>query len=259
MITAGIDAGLKTIKAVLLKDSKIAASGMAVSEGFNRGHAAERLWDKVLKEAGISASQVECVIATGTGKMDVGFATNNVVEPVADIEGARHLCPSARTLIDIGAEQIRVVNYDENGKTINYTLNQMCGAGLGLFAESMARQLDVTLEEMNELALKSQGVKPINAECGNYAGLDVITMIHNNTPKEDIARAVVEAIATKINATANLTDIDKGSIVLLGGVARNKGVVEVLNKLMDTTCTIPEQPEITGAYGAAIIGASEVS
>ena len=147
-----------------------------------------------------------------------------------NLEGAKKMCPSARTLMDVGAEQIRVVRYDEDGKAINYTLNQMCGAGLGTFAESMARHLGITLDELSELASKSQGVEPINAECGVYAGLDVATMIHNNTPKEDIARAIVEAIATKVQATANLTNIDKDNIVMLGGVARNKGVVDALNR-----------------------------
>ena len=258
MISAGIDVGLKTIKAVILKNDNIVASGIVPSEGFNRGQAAEKLWNDVLKQAGISVSDVDIVIATGTGKTDVGFATNNVVESVADLEGAKKMCPSARTLLDIGAEQIRVVNYSEDGKAINYTLNQMCGAGLGTFAETMARKLGVTLEELSELASKSKGVEPINAECGVYAGLDVATMIHNNAPKEDIARAIVEAIATKIQATANLTNIDKDNIVLLGGVARNKGVVDALNRHMEVECLIPEQPEIAGAYGAAIIGANEL-
>jgi benzoyl-CoA reductase subunit D len=258
MISAGIDVGLKTIKAVILKDDSIVASGIAPSEGFDRGQAAEKLWNEVLKQAGISASDVDIVIATGTGKTDVDFATNSVVESVADLEGAKKLYPSARTLVDIGAEQIRVVNYGEDGKAINHTLNQMCGAGLGTFAESMARQLGITLEELSELASKSKGVEPINAECGVYAGLDVTTLIHNNTPKEDIARAIVEAIATKVKATANLTNIDKDNIALLGGVARNKGVVDALNRQMGVECIIPEQPEMAGAYGAAILGANEL-
>jgi benzoyl-CoA reductase subunit D len=258
MITAGIDMGLRSIKAVIVKDDNIIASGTAVSEGFNRGQAAENLWSEVLGRSGISASDVDIVISTGTGKEDVSFAVNNVVEAVADVEGARKMCPDARTLIDVGAEQTRVVKYDENGKAINYTLNQMCGAGLGIFVESMARQLGVTLDELSELAMKSNGIKPINAECGNFASLDVTTMIYNNTPKEDIARAIVDAVATKVKSTANLTNIDKKNIVLIGGIARNKGIVEALNRQFGVECMIPEQPEMAGAYGAAVIGAGEV-
>ncbi len=258
MVTAGIDVGVKTVKAVIVKDNEIVASGIASSDGFERAKAAEQLYNQVLQQAGISASDVDYVIATGSGKMDVSFANNNVVEPVADVEGALRLCPSAKTLIEMGAEQVRVAKFDETGKVANYTLNQMCGAGLGMFAESMARALGVTLDELNEMALRSKGAEPINAECGVYAGLDVVSLIHNNTPKEDIARAVIDAIATKVKATANLTNIDDDNIVLLGGVAKNKGVVDALNRKLGVECMIPEQPEMAGALGAALIGAREV-
>jgi benzoyl-CoA reductase subunit D len=257
MITAGIDVGIKTVKAVIIKDNEIVASGVAPSDGFERGKAAEELWDRVLKQANLSTSDVENVIATGTGKTDVGFATNNVVEPVADIKAALRLFPSGRTVIDVGAEQIRVLKYDETGKVPNYTLNQMCGAGLGSFAESMARALEVTLDEMSSLAEKSKYDTSINAECGNYASLDVVTMIHNNAPKEDIARAVADAIATKIKATANLTNIGE-PVVLVGGVANNKSIVNALKRQMGIDFLIPEKPELAGALGAALIGASEV-
>ena len=256
MITAGIDVGLKSIKAVIIKDNEVVASGTVPTDGFERGKAAEELWDKLLKEANISASDVESIIATGTGKMDVAFATNNIVEAVADVQAALWLFPSARTVIDVGAEQIRVVNFDEAGKVPNYTLNQQCGAGLGFFAESMARALGVTLDEMSKLALSSKKDAAINAECGNYASLDIVTMIHNNTDKADIARAVLDAIATKISATANLTNIDKDNIVLVGGVAYNEGIVDALKRRMGVDFSIPKEPELAGAIGAALIEAS---
>ena len=256
MITAGIDVGVKTVKAVIVKDNEIVASGIASSDGFERKKAAEQLWNKVLQQAKLSASDVDSVIATGTGKSDVSFANNNVVEPVADVEAALWLFPSARTVIDVGAEQIRVVKFDGTGKVSNYTLNQQCGAGLGTFAEAMARALGVTLDEMSQLARKSKKEISINAECGIYASLDVVTLIHDNTAKADIARAILDAIANKINATANLTNIEK-PIVLIGGVALNTGIVDALNRRMGANFLIPKDPELAGALGAALIGAGE--
>jgi len=256
MVTAGIDVGVKTVKVAIVKDNEIVASGVASSDGFERGKAAEQLWNKVLEQAKMSASDIDAVIATGTGKTDVSFATNNIVEPVADVQAALQLFPSGRTVIDIGAEQIRVVKYDETGKVANYTLNQQCGAGLGTFAESMARALGVTLDEMSKLALQSKSDTTINAECGVYAGLDVVTLIHNNTAKADIARAIADAIAAKVNATANLTNIDK-PIVLMGGVVHSEGIVDALKRRMGVDFLIPKEPELAGAIGAALIGASE--
>lgn len=253
MVTAGIDVGVKTVKAVIVKDNKIVASGIAPSNGFERGKAVEQLWDKVLKQAKMSASDVEKVIATGTGKLDVSFATDNIVEPVADVQAAKWLFPKARTVIDAGAEQVRVLKYDAKGKVLNYTLNQQCGAGLGAFAESMARTLGVTLDEMSKLAAGSKKELTANAECGVYAGLDVVSLMHGNTAKADIARAVTDAIATKISATANLTNVEK-DIVLIGGIAHNEGVVDALKKKMGTEFLIPDDPELAGALGAALIG-----
>jgi len=109
---------------------------------------------------------------------------------------------------------------------------------------------------MSKLALSSKSDTPINAECGNYASLDVVTMIHNNTEKADIARAVLDAIATKISATANLTNIDKDNIVLVGGVAHNQGIVDALKRRMGVDFSIPKEPELAGAIGAALIEAS---
>ena len=258
MITAGIDVGTKTLKAVIVKDNEIIASGKEPSNGFERGEAAEQVWNNTLQQAELSVTDVDTVIATGTGKTDIRFATDNIVEPVADVKAALWLFPSARTVIDIGAEQIRVVKFDESGRVPNYTLNQQCGAGLGFFAESMARALGITLDEMSQLALEAKGDISINAECGVYARLDAVSLIHNNTPKADIARAVVDAVATKIKATANLTDIEK-DVVLVGGVAYNKGIVEALKRRMGVDFLIPDQPELAGALGAALVGADETA
>jgi len=257
MVTAGVDVGVKTVKVVILKDDEVIASETGPANGFERGKAAEEIWNKALKSARLSSSDVGQVIATGTGKMDIAFATNNIVEPVADVKGALKLAPKSRTLIDIGAEQVRVVKYDGKGKIANYTLNQQCGAGLGVFAEAMARDLGITVEEMIRLAARSKGGVVVNGECGNYAGLEIMTLIHDGTAKKDIAWAVLDAIANKIAATANLTDIDKKNIILMGGLAKNEGVVAALKRRMGVEMDVAEEPEIVGALGAAVVGATE--
>ncbi|MFC2010016.1 acyl-CoA dehydratase activase [Chloroflexota bacterium] len=254
MVTAGIDVGLKTVKTVIVRDNEVLASCVAPSDGFNRSKAAEKVWAKTLEQAGLSASDVDRVIATGTGKFDISFANHNIVEPVADVAAVLWLFPSARTVIDAGAEQTRVVRFDETGKVVSYTLNQQCGAGLGTFAEEMARTLGVTLDEMSELAAESKNGVSVNAECGIYASLDVVTLIHDGIAKADITHAVVDAIANKLNATVNLTTVEK-DIALVGGVARNAGVVGALKRRMGVDFLIPEEPEMVGALGAALIKA----
>lgn len=254
MITAGIDVGVKNVKVVIVKDGEVIASGMAPSEGFERGNVAEKLYSDLLAQAGVPASDVNNAVATGTGKTDVRFTDNNVVETMADVRGALRLSPAARTVIDIGAEQVRVVKYDKTGKVSNYVLNQQCGAGLGMFAEAMARALGVTPDEMSLLMPSSDSDTAVNGECGVYASLDIATLIHNNTPKADIVRAILDMIANKISSTANLTNIDE-PVALVGGMAHNAGVVAALKRRMGVDFLIPQEPEMTGALGAALIGA----
>lgn len=254
MISAGIDLGIKTVKAVILKDGQILARSSALSGGFDRVRSAEQVWGEVLREAGLSPADVEQVIATGTGKWDVRFANDYVVEPLADVRAALWLFPSARSVIDVGADQARVVKFDANGKILDYVLNQKCAAGLGTFAETMARTLEVPLEGMSELSLKSQREVLINAQCAVFAELDVVSLIHNNTPKADIARAISNAIATKLSAMVGEMTVEK-DVVLVGGVARNIGIVNCLKERLGADVLVPEEPALAGALGASLIAA----
>ena len=255
MITAGIDSGVKTVKAVIVKDNGIIASGIAPANGFERAQAAEQLWLKVLEQAGLSVADVDMVIATGMGRTNVSFAKDFVVEAVADIKAAHFLFPSARTVIDAGAEQVRVIRFDKDGKMVNYVLNQQCGAELGTYLEAFARMLDATPEGISKLALGSKKNVSISGECAVFAGMDVVSLIHKNAAKADIAQAILDAVANKIAATANLTSIGK-PVALIGGVACNTGVVEALKRRMDADFLIPEEPQMAGALGAALVAAS---
>jgi len=252
MITAGIDVGCKTVKAVILDNGKVVASGTALSNGFDRSSSVEQLWDEVLKKANLSAADVNQVIATGTGKWDVPFASDHIVELVADVKAALWLFPSARTLIDIGVEQARVAKFDAKGKVLDYVLNEKCAAGLGAFAEAMARTLEVPLEEMSALSLGAQKEYRVNEQCAIYAGIDVVSLIHNNTEKADIARAINNAIATKLSAMVGELTIEP-DVVLIGGGANNTGLVSSFAKRLGTDFLIPEEPVLAGALGAALI------
>jgi predicted CoA-substrate-specific enzyme activase len=254
MIIAGIDLGIETVKAVILKDGRVIARSAAPSGGANRSQAAEQVWSQALAAAGIKDSDVSQVVATGQGKNDVKFATRRVVEPVADAKAARFLYPSATAVVDAGADQVRVVTLDSADKIREVVMNQKCAAGLGLFLRSMARTLGMTVDEMGRVT----GNPPETAAsdiCPVFTELDAIAMIHNNVPKGDIIRAVHEATAVKINAILNDKIIPaKDATVLLGGLAKNIGLVSALKKRSGINFLIPEQPEYAGALGAALIG-----
>jgi benzoyl-CoA reductase subunit D len=251
MIAAGIDAGAKTVKAVIVQDGKILGKGIILA-GIDTKGAAEKAYDSALAEAGLSRARVENVVATGAGRKEVTFAKDSVTEVGADAKGAVSLFPSARTVIDVGAEEGRAVKADETGRVMDFAINEKCAAGAGSFTEAMARALEVKVEELGELSLKSTRPVPMNAQCAVFAESEVVTLVHSKIPKPDIARAVHDAIADRITSMVRRVGIQK-EIVLIGGVARNVGFVKSLEEDLEGKVLIPDAPEFVGAYGAALI------
>ncbi len=255
MITAGIDLGIETVKAVILKDGQVIARSIALSGGANRSQSAEQVWNQALASAGLKASDVSRVVATGQGKNDVKFASKKAVEPVADARAARFLYAAARSVVDAGADQVRVVTLDAGDKILEVVMNQKCAAGLGLLLRSMARTLGTTVEEMAQIKGEPPA-KAVSDICPVFAELDAIALIHNNVPKPDIIRALHESTAVKINAILNdKIKPERHNTVLIGGLAKNKGLVEALERRSGINFLIPDQPEFGCALGAALIGA----
>ena len=251
MITAGIDAGAKTIKAVILRDGELVGRSM-VPAGFDTREAAEKAYNEALAASGVACKEVKALIATGAGRKEVPFASDTVTEVGADARGVAGLFPSARTVIDVGAEEGRAVRIDESGKVLDFAVNEKCAAGAGAFTEAMARALEVPLEELGEFSLQSTKAVPMNAQCTVFAESEVVTLVHAKTPKADIARAVHDAIADRVTSMVRRVGITK-DVALIGGLARNVGFVRSLEEDLKLKLLIPSAPEFTGAFGAALI------
>jgi predicted CoA-substrate-specific enzyme activase len=256
MITGGVDVGIEYIKAVVLADGKVVARASALSGGAGRGASAERVWAEALGKAKISASEVSKVVATGQGKQDAHFAQKRVTEPVADAAAARFLFPSAASVVDVGADQVRVVTLGPGAKITEVVMNQKCYAGIGLFLKSMARTLEMNLEAMSRMAPVAASSCSVNDTCCVFAELDAVALIHANTPKQEIVQAVYQAMATRINSILNDKIVpEKNNTVLIGGVTKNTGLVNALKKRSGINFLIPEFPEYAGAVGAALLAA----
>jgi len=251
MITAGVDLGAETVKMVVLRDGQVLGSSV-VRAGLDRRASAEEALEIALKQSGLSRGDIKHITATGIGRKEAGFAQDSVTEIAADARGAAYLFPSVKTVIDVGAEEARGIRVDGTGKVVDFAKNEKCAAGVGSFVESMARALELKLEDMGPLSLKSQKEIPMNVTCVVFAESEVVSLIHARTPKEDIARAIHEAIATRTTSMVRRVGIEK-EVVLIGGVARNPGVVERLKKHLGVDILLPENPQTVGALGAALI------
>ncbi|MCK4482148.1 CoA activase [Candidatus Bathyarchaeota archaeon] len=257
MITAGVDVGAKYAKIVLLEDGKNTLARANGLVEFDVLKSATEVFEKALLDAGLERDQIVHVVATGMGrkachKKPPINAEEIVPEVIADAKGVYYLIPTVKTVIDVGAEEGRGVKVGENGKVRDFVINERCAAGAGTFIETMARALEVTVEDMGPLALKSTKEVPMNAQCCVFAESEVVTLIHAKVSKEDIARAIHDAMAGRIASMVLRLGVEK-DVALIGGVARNPGFLPPLEKELNTKILVPEHPEYVGAIGAAVL------
>ncbi|MFC1554189.1 acyl-CoA dehydratase activase [candidate division KSB1 bacterium] len=251
MIGIGIDVGAKTIKVVVQKDGAILVKDKTPA-GFDVLDSTNKLLDELLGKAGLSREDADVITSTGSGRKEIDFALNSVTDVTADVAGVISQYPEARTIIDVGAEEGRSIRCDENGKIIDFAVNEKCAAGSGAFTEAMARALEIPIDEFGKLALQSTKEIPMNAQCAVFAESEVVSLLHAKTPKEDISRAVNDAIASRIISMVKKVGYEN-EIVLIGGVAFNVGFTEALKRDLESDIIIPEEPEFFGSLGASLI------
>jgi benzoyl-CoA reductase subunit D len=255
-ISAGIDLGTQSVKAVIMKNGAVISHCQAFI-GFDPGKAAKQALNGALKEANLSLPDLNHITATGSGMGLVPFSNSTISMMGADAKAGVYLFPKARTIIDVGAEEARAVKCDDKGIMVDFVVNERCAAGAGTFIEAMARALEVNIKDMGPLSLKAERASPIHASCIIFGESDVVTLIHRQEPKPEIARAVFDAMADRISSMVYRLGVNP-DVVLVGGVANDVGFVAALKRKLGIEILIPENPEFAGAVGAALTAASRV-
>jgi benzoyl-CoA reductase subunit D len=255
-ITAGIDAGAKNTKVVILQDGQVIGRGTNPT-GFDQAVAVEKALAMALEAASLSRDQVARVLATGAGRKAVQGVNGEVTEVTADARGAVSLMPSARTVIDVGAEEGRGISINERGAVVDFAINEKCAAGAGAFTEAMARALEIPLEQIGALSLQSTKDIDMNAQCTVFAESELVSLVHANTATADIARAVHNAIASRITSMVRRVGLQP-EVFLVGGVGYNVGFKQSLEEDLGMHVTVPEHPEFVTALGAAIMAAEQL-
>jgi benzoyl-CoA reductase subunit D len=254
MITAGIDCGAKNTKTVILKDGQIIGKAKLLT-GYDQPKAVENSLMQAVKNAGISKDAVQKIFTTGSGSRTAKMADGDVNDIKAMAKGAHFFFPNARTVADIGAEEGRAAKIDEKGNLVDFAINEKCAAGAGAFIEAMARALEVTVEEMGPLCFESDKEIPMNAQCVVFAESEVVELIHSETDKAGISKAIHDAVASRIASIIRRIGINE-DIVIIGGVSYNPGFIAAMkNELKVETIYIPDEPEYSNALGAALLAA----
>jgi benzoyl-CoA reductase subunit D len=250
MITAGIDVGAKWVKVVLLADGEVIGRSKVLT-GFDQRESAEQALATAFNESGIAPDSVDRAAATGAGRDDAPGDPVKVTEVSAAALGAVHVDGSARTVIDVGAEEGRAIKTTDDGRVVDFAINEKCAAGSGAFTEAMARALETPVDQIGPLSMSSTQAIPMNAQCAVFAESEVVSLLHAKTPKSDIARAVHDAIANRVVSMARKVGINQ-DILVIGGVARNVGFISSMERELDQKVKVPQDPDYVSALGAAL-------
>ncbi|MFC1920354.1 acyl-CoA dehydratase activase [Chloroflexota bacterium] len=251
MLSAGIDIGAENIKLAIIKDDRLLAH-ITVPSGWDTKASIQQAFDEVTGETGLDRKEFKLLGATGMGRETIESATVYNTDSTCSARGITWLIPSARTVIDIGAEQSQVFSCDAAGKVQEFTRNENCAAGAGAFIEETATALELGIADIGDLSLTSKKDISLNSTCAIFAESEVISLINEGIDKTDIARAICNAIAGKAVSLLKSINVQK-DVIFIGGVARNTGVVDSLRKSLNMDILIPEEPEIVTAVGAALL------
>lgn len=252
MITAGIDAGSRTTKAILwdAERCQVLASGVA-DQTVDPAGLAQRLFARLLDEAKLERDDVACTVATGYGRNVVRFADRTVTEITCHAAGIRRVMPGVRTFIEIGGQDSKVVHLDAKGAVRHFAMNDRCAAGSGRFLEAAAVQLGGSIEEFGALAARCETHAVISSMCVVFAETEIIGLLSSGVPAADIASGVQAAIAARI--AGMFRETEDLPIAFTGGVALVPGMAAALEAALQTPIHVAPDPLMTGALGAALI------
>ena len=250
----GIDIGSTMTKVVLMNGGVIAS--ILGSTGPEQRRLAHRVMERTLDEASLPFEAITYIVATGYGRINVPFADRQITEISCHARGVAHFFPEAALLIDIGGQDSKGIKIAK-GRPVDFVMNDKCAAGSGRFLEIIADALGVPLGKMGETALKSTRPVPISNICTVFAEQEVASKLAEGVPLNDLVAGIIESLATRVARMVQRLH-PAGKIVITGGGATNRGLVESLSRFLGTEVLVPEAPLFTGAIGAALLGKDAV-
>lgn len=251
MIYAGIDAGSRAIKVVLL-DEGLNIVGFGIQDqGVKQANLASDLLDRTLTEANYFHKDIKYSIATGYGRDALEFADNTITEITCHAKGILHLYPKVQTIIDIGGQDSKLIRLDNGGFVRDFVMNDRCAAGTGRFLEIVSTQLEINLKELGKYAERADNPSVISSMCVVFAETEIIGLLASGESRENIAAGVQVSIASRTKAMAGRKVEEP--IIFTGGVALIPGMNMALEKAIGSPVLISQDPQFTGALGAAIL------
>jgi predicted CoA-substrate-specific enzyme activase len=246
---AGVDIGSTMTKVVILGGGK--EYPLIKLTGPEHRKLANRVMAEALDLAGIAFNDVAYIVATGYGRINVPFADKQFTEITCHAKGLASILPSARTVVDIGGQDSKGIRL-ENGKVVDFVMNDKCAAGTGRFLEIIADALGVPLDKLGELSLAAEKPAVIGNMCTVFAEQEVVSQLAGGESVPNLVAGIHQAIAGRIFALVSKLKI-KPEVAITGGGAKNIGLVKALESRFGRPVLIPREPLLTGALGAALM------
>lgn len=253
---AGIDIGSTSIKIVLsdVNDTIIGHTTKPTGSHFHK-NTAEAL-DRLLDKHRLSRHDISYMVATGYGRKLFKEANESISEITANGIGAKKIGAATgkvRTIINIGGQDLKVIRLDDDGHIANFVMNDKCAAGTGRFLEMTARNMEVEVDQLGDLHMEAKGTPlTINSTCTVFAESEIISLLAHGHSRERVVAGIHYAIARRVARMAKRLGVDD-TVFFDGGPAMNKGIVTAIEDELMRSVAVPEVPQITTAYGAAIL------
>jgi predicted CoA-substrate-specific enzyme activase len=254
---AGVDVGSTQTKAVVVDGEGRIAGRALVDTGANVVVAAEKAYQAAVADASVEDERVQFVVGTGYGRYRVTFGDTQVTEISCHGRGAVHMFPGTRTVVDMGGQDTKAIRVAPDGRILDFCMNDKCAAGTGRFLGAAAAALEIPLGELGETALRSEKAVKITTTCTVFAESEVLSWLARDKKIEDILMGVHHSIVARSLGLMRRVGIEP-EVTFTGGVARNIGMVHVLNAALGFTVNVSEDSHFMGALGAALFGLDRV-
>ena len=248
---AGVDVGSTQTKAVIMDEHRRIVARALIDTGANVVAAAENAYVEALRNSGLEEQQVEYVVGTGYGRYRVTFGNTQVTEISCHGRGAVHVFPATRTVLDMGGQDTKAIRVSPAGEIHDFCMNDKCAAGTGRFLGAAAAALEIPLEQLGSTALESEKPVRISTTCTVFAESEVLSWLGKGKAIQDILLGVHQSIGSRSIGLLRRVGVEQ-ELTFTGGVARNVGMVHVLNESLGLQVNVSEDSHYMGAIGAAL-------
>ena len=253
----GIDIGSSATKTVAIDTGGNVLAGVAIQLGTGTKGVDEAV-DETYQRSALKREDCLGTVATGYGRLTFKGADMQVSEITCHMRGIRSIFPEVKTIIDIGGQDLKAIQLDSKGGIAQFVMNDKCAAGTGRFLDVMSRVLGLSIEILGETDKEAAEILPISNTCTVFAESEVISRLAESRPIPDIVAGIHQSVARKAAGLALRIGV-LPRVCLTGGVAQNKGIIAALEKELGHQLLIPQNPQLTGALGAALIALEKYS